>query len=311
MNRTMFLRLTDRTLLPKSPIINCTLRAKYTFILDSQDNLWHVNTSGSLELIERHHSQVKFPHLLQPPRGFNNKLSRYAPPEMTHITLLQLISQTEYTIRELYQYQQMTTQSGSLVSGIGAALGGALKSAGSAGSQLVGAIGGAIKTSLEGFGDADEKIIRSFVDSTAKVIDSSGTAMEKVFHGIFGGLPGIFIWIVLGPLALYIAYLHCTGRLAICKCRPHTQQSDRSRSPSPSRSAENISLQVIPSPLTSRRLRSQRSCTSMASMIPHPSSPSHRRQHQPDLHPVYEDIGAITAAVVHHDSEPHYFHPSS
>ena len=221
-----FLRLTDRNILPSSRIINCTKRPLHTFVVDTLDDLWHINNEGTVTKMSEHIHQVKFPHLITPPRGFNNKLTRYKPPEMDHISLLRLISETEDSLNELASFQQ-DSSSGGFLGGLGMALGSALEAAGQAGNTIIQSIGSAIKTSFQGFGEADKQIIDSLGNSASKVIKSTGTAVKDaatgvsyIFKEVIGGLPGAIIWTLLTPTIIYLLYLRITGKLGgPCPCR--------------------------------------------------------------------------------------------
>lgn len=183
--------------------------------------------------MERKHNKVRFPHILKPPRGFNNRLERYNPPPIDHVTLFDLITQTENTIRELQQIRDGEPSSNLLLN-IGRSIGAVLESAGDAGSEIISTLGSAIKDTFDGFGDSNAKIIESLGNSASDVISSMGGAVKDaatevsyIFKEIFGGIPGILIWCILGPLTIYIIYLSVTGRLGpFCHCHRAVNNTD-------------------------------------------------------------------------------------
>ena len=224
-----YLRLADRNLLPFASPIHCSDRAKHTFIVDVQDTLWVVTASGNLSIVEKHHSTIKFPHLLQPPKGFNMHLTIKEPPVLDPISVLNIVSQSQGAIRQLLNFIQQLGSGNDLISGLGIALGASLESLGSAGSEIIGSVGSALKESFEGFGNADEKIINSLGNGLSNVISSSGHAVKDastgfayIFEKFFGGIKNILVWLVLLIIVLYLVYLKISDQKSVCKCtKPH------------------------------------------------------------------------------------------
>ena len=71
-NITRFLCLSDRALLPKSDVITCENIPIHTFILDTDQILWHLSSTGATTIVEQPEQHIQFPLLLKPP--FNDEI---------------------------------------------------------------------------------------------------------------------------------------------------------------------------------------------------------------------------------------------
>ena len=98
--------------------------------------------------------------------------------------MLQLLSDTQYTIRELQHIQNKQSSSGNLIDGLAHALGAIILTAGEAGSKLIKAIGTATKDCFTGASDLEGKLITSIGDRFSTIIKSTETAIKDVSTGL-------------------------------------------------------------------------------------------------------------------------------
>eukprot|EP00111_Clytia_hemisphaerica_P000788 TCONS_00002305-protein len=227
-NMTLFLRVEDRNLLARSRSINCTKRKKHTVLITKDNKAYHIDKRGRIDLLGSNiRDRVLFPHLVRPPRGFNTKIFLKNPVIMDQPSLLQMVAESERTLEELIKIQGSPSGSGSIVEGIGMGLASVLEAAGSTGDKVISSLGRAIKDTISGVAGGGEKIITAIGESGGKLITSTGTAVKDsltgvsfVFKEIFGGIPGMIIWVILLPLGVYVVYLRITGQIGGCRtCR--------------------------------------------------------------------------------------------
>eukprot|EP00111_Clytia_hemisphaerica_P023515 TCONS_00069291-protein len=225
-NKTVFLRVEDRNLLPKSRQINCTKREKHTVVISKSKRVYHIDHKGKVDILRsKLRDRIRFPDMLNPPRGFNTKIVLENPVILDQPSLLQMMAESEFTLGELVKLHQGATKSGSIIEGIGLGLASVLEAAGNAGDKVISSLGTALKDTFNGAGNGGATLVKAIGEGTADVIDSTGTAVKNsltgvsyVFKEIFGGIPGLLIWVVLLPLGGYIIYLRATGQLGNCVC---------------------------------------------------------------------------------------------
>ena len=133
---------------------------------------------------------------------------------LPHFTILQLLTGTEYSIRELSDIHNTVPTGGTLLDGITSAITATISAAGKAGSSLVKAIGIATKDSISGVSNVEGTLVNSIGNSTSKVITATGNA----FHQVFGGISGLLLWILMLPLICYLLFLHMNGTLPLPVC---------------------------------------------------------------------------------------------
>ena len=223
-----FLQLAERRLIQTSGPIKCSSRPTHTYILDKLDKLWLVDQNGSVKLqpVKKFftpHSSFAFPRI----RGFNNKLIREKSSHLDRLTLLQVVTDSYDTLKQLNDLRS-EEGTGSVVKGIGVILGKTIEAVGKGGSEIIRAIGSGIKDGLEGFGDLDKKVVDSIGQNTGTIIRSSGEAFHDTasgagtfFQKILGGISGSIIWGVLLLLIGALLYTrianHCSLKKLINK----------------------------------------------------------------------------------------------
>ena len=87
-NLTLFLRLSDRALLPKSDVITCGNKPIPTFTLDTDQILWYGSSTGATTIIEKPEQHIQFPHLLKSPKGFDEKIIHHTSVKIDNFTIL-------------------------------------------------------------------------------------------------------------------------------------------------------------------------------------------------------------------------------
>ena len=189
--------------------------------MDKLDKLWLVDQNGSvkLQLVKKFftpHSSFAFPRI----RGFNNKLIREKSSHLDRLTLLQVVTDSYDTLKQLNDLRS-EEGTGSVVKGIGVILGKTIEVVGKGGSEIIRAIGSGIKDGLEGFGDLDKKVVDSIGQNTGTIIRSSGEAFHNTatgagtfFQKILGGISGSIIWgvllLLIGALLYTCIANHCS-----------------------------------------------------------------------------------------------------
>ena len=220
--------MAERRLIQTSGPIKCSSRPTHTYILDKLDKLWLVDQNGSVKLqpVKKFftpHSYFAFPRI----RGFNNKLIREKSSHLDRLTLLQVVTDSYDTLKQLNDLRS-EEGTGSVVKGIGVILGKTIEAVGKGGSEIIRAIGSGIKDGLEGFGDLDKKVVDSIGQNTGTIIRSSGEAFHDTasgagtfFQKILGGISGSIIWGVLILLIGALLYTrianHCSLKKLINK----------------------------------------------------------------------------------------------
>ena len=104
---------------------------------------------------------------------------------------------------------------GSVLFGIGRALGATIESLAKGGSTIIKAVGSAVHGVLNGVGNLDEKVVSSFGTTASNIIHTSGTAIkdtstgiENIFHGILGGIGGTIKWVLILFLCISLVYMN-------------------------------------------------------------------------------------------------------
>ena len=164
--------------------------------------------------MEQPEKNIQFPHLLKPPKGFNDEIIHHTSVKIDHFSMLQLLTDTEYTIRELSDIHKTAPTGGTLLDGITSAITATIWAAGKVGCSLVKAIGIATKDTLSGVSNVEGTLVNSIGNSRFKVITATGNA----FHQVFGGISGRLLWTLILPLICYLLLLHMNGTLPLHVC---------------------------------------------------------------------------------------------
>jgi len=167
-------------------------------------------------------------------RGYDPRLIQKIPEHLEPYAMLDIFSYVHDAVAEVKEIQENEVQ-GSVLIGIGRALGTALQETAKAGSTVIKAIGGAIKDVFDGAGDLDEKVVGSFGDAASKIITSTGGAIKdtgtgigNIFHGFFGGIGGTIKWALILIIIMTIVYLNRSSIMTfIRKKRKKTHDTEK------------------------------------------------------------------------------------
>ena len=212
LNRTYFLRLSDRQLLRISPEIECGDRPERTYIRSHTGEYYEVFADGTSYPVNISTDAIKESIVrLKPIRGYDVRLLKHQPSHLDPYTMMQVLSYVHDAVTDLKRIK-MKEGNGNVLTGIGKALGTAIQGVATGGSTIISAVGGAIHDVFDGAADLDEKIVSSLGNAASKVITSTGGAVKDatsgvghMFHGIFGGIGGTIKWaLILGLIVIVL-----------------------------------------------------------------------------------------------------------
>ena len=178
-NKTLFLRTSDKHLVPLSPKIHCKDRPMQTYLQDIHGVFFAISQDGHISEVQVQDDTLKEKNgmKLQKIRGYDPRFLQQPPAELEPYAMIGIFSYIHDAVVELKELQTHHG-GGNVLVGIGSALGGAIEGAADGGSSIIKAVGGAMKDVLQGAGDLDQKIVESFGHAASGIISSTGGAIK-------------------------------------------------------------------------------------------------------------------------------------